>query len=148
MPDRQLYRTGLHSEVVAPMAAADAADTGDIVALVAGKVRTRTAVGGTVAAFAPTFLGVVKAGARDATTGADTDMLISTDGEFEFNLATPAGAALNTGTLISAGVGNQEVLTGAAIADSIGRLVKPAALGATRVTARINSRVMAYNTPA
>jgi hypothetical protein len=140
MPDRQLYRSGLHSEVVAPMAATDAADTGDIVALVAGKVRTRVAAGGTATAFAPTFLGVVKAGARDATTGADTDVLVSTDGEFEFSLAAPLGAAVPAGGLVSAGVGNQEVLTGALVGDAIGRLVKPAPAGATKVLVRLYSR--------
>jgi hypothetical protein len=140
MAHKQLYRSGLHSEVTLPLAAADVADTGDIVALVAGKARTRTAVGGTVAVFAPTFLGVVKAGGRSAVAGADTDLLVSTEGEFEFSLATPAGSALPAGTLVSAGVGNQEVLTGALVADSIGRLVRPAPLGATKVVARIYSR--------
>ena len=70
----------------------------------------------------------------------DTPCLVYTEGEFEFPLSATAAAIVDVGGLVSANA-DQVVATGAVIADAIGRLCKPIAVGDTTCMVKIQSVV-------
>ena len=145
MSDRQRYRSGPFSEVKSLIKAGVQADIGDQLFLTnvagVGKCDTNTSLNTTAALAADKFLGILVQGATKGTESVDTPCLVYTSGEFEMDIAA-AGAALPVGTLVSpaaAAGGDQTVLTGAVIADAIGRTSKAIAVGDVTCLVKIES---------
>jgi|SRR5262245_5206060 len=138
MSNVQRYRRGPISESPSVVKAGVQADVGDLVALNAGKVETFTSMATTVALFADKFLGVLQQGYTVGTETTDSPCLVYTEGDFEYDLSAPAGAAVDLGGLVSA-ASDQTVATGAAIADACGRLARRVEAGDTKCLVRIQS---------
>jgi hypothetical protein len=140
MANVQRYRTGRISEVRGVVFAGVLAEIGDLVALDSNKVTTFTGLATTSALFADKFLGVLVQGATVGTETTDTACLVYTEGEFEFPLSATAAAIVDVGGLVKA-TADQVVATGSVIADAIGRLCKPVAVGDTTCVVKIQSVV-------
>lgn len=138
MSDVQRYRSGPISEVKGLVKAGVLAEVGDLVALNAGLVETYTSFAGTPTTFRAKFLGVLVQGATRGTETANSPCLVYTFGEFELPLSVAAVAAVALGGNVAAAA-DQSVTTGAAIADTIGRLAKAVAVGDTSCLVRIES---------
>jgi hypothetical protein len=134
----QRYRTGPIHEFKSVVKAGVLAEIGDLVALNAGKIDTYTSLATTAALFADKFAGVLQQGATLGTETTDTPCLVYAEGEFEFDLTAPAGAAVDIGGLVSA-QSDQTIATGAVIADACGRLARRVEVGDTKALIRVQS---------
>jgi hypothetical protein len=145
MADNQRYRSGPISEVKSVVKAGVLAEVGDLVCLTgtgSKVVETIVSSGLTATTFRAAFLGVLVQGATRGTETANSPCLVYTTGEFEYPLSVAAAAALPIGNLVE--IVSDQVVTAAAgttIANGIGRLAKPIAVGDTTCLVKIESVV-------
>lgn len=148
MPGVMRQRTGDANPVQVPVAAATVIDQGDLVCLVGGLVVPASSIAwdtnlaGTQQDVHDVFLGVALTSSRNGDTA---DVIVATEGEFEFPCAAAAFAlgALVGPTAISTTSANARQVVGVASPWlAVGRVSRVAPSGSTSVLVRIESTIM------
>jgi hypothetical protein len=129
-----------------PKYSADSIDIGDLLFWDAtnGAVRPAAAVSGTdyatkAANFAAAFVGVAMSAHAANTTD---DVMVATDGDFEYDCPTGTAYAPLDGVQIGNGsaVANQTVVKTATAANMIGKVIAPKGSAATKARVRITTK--------
>ncbi len=146
MSSKQRYRSGPQSVVTGKIQASVTAEIGDLVGLSGNYVvPASTYSDSQTGAFEAVFLGVLIEGATNGDETTDTDCVVATSGDYEFDIA-PLAATTPVGTPVApadAGstLADQEVAPTTA-AEAIGKTSRHALQGETTVTVSIRSVVM------
>lgn len=150
MSNVQRQRTGPSRRVKSKIDATVVAEIGDLMYQSGDYAYPFSSNSGSTDALEALFLGVLAEGATLGDETEDTDCLVETDGEFDFDLDVAATASWPVGSLVgpaSDGAGGflDQVVTmleSGNAAEAIGKLAQPLAVGDTIARVRIVSKVM------
>lgn len=152
MSSKQRYRSGPSAPVTATRQGNTGLvfDIGDLVSISGQYIVPASSSAATAQdAFQDAFLGVLVQGADDGSSKVDTPVLVEVQGDFEYDLDTPAIAAQPAGWLITSAtaggfIQDQVVHIGLATDQdtALGRLAAPVKIGDKTVLMRIVSRMM------
>lgn len=147
MANVQRKRSGPSAPVKSKIQAGNIVQVGDLVGQSGGYVKAAEDYSDAqTSSFHDVFLGVLVSGATTGDETDDTECLVETTGDFEFD-CVPLPGDKEVGTLVGASDGgstlaNQSVAVTTA-AEAIGRLAKPGVSGDTTCLVRIKSVIMA-----